>query len=232
VLVSTAQEDEAVIGAHALGDFLDENGKPLHPGEFAALGRARQSGRGGRIRPWPLCSPTCFETVVTRSTIFPPGLLIMQSSVYQDIGGYDPGSVEGDWDLLIRASRRGDLAFIDEVLIGYRRHSSNFGARPDMGEMMSRVFSRAFYSRENTNEQRFVMRQCWKARQVEAMAGRLTAARAHVRRLEPGKFCHEVACATLAVGRYLRGRPARGRSAKVADMQPDAGAPQGPVDRG
>jgi glycosyltransferase involved in cell wall biosynthesis len=207
ILVAEVQRRSDVIGAHALGDFIDEKGLPLRPGEFAALGRQRQSGRRGRLSPWPLSAPTCFETVVTRSTIFPPGLLLMRRWVYQAIGGYDPWSIEGDWDLLIRATRHGDLAFVNEVVLGYRRHSTNLGARCDMGDIMHRVFSRAYYSSDNSQEHAAILRGCWKARQAAVMKDRFDSARFYIQRRQPRRCCREIARGTVSLGRYLRRGP-------------------------
>jgi glycosyltransferase involved in cell wall biosynthesis len=192
------------IGAHGLGEFIDSAGQPFDTNAFSAYGRSRRSGRSGRLRDWPVDGDTTFETIVTSSTVFPPGLLLMRRSAYSSIGGYDPQSVEGDWDLLIRASRHGPLAYIDDVIILYRRHARNFGARREIRLLTHLTLVRAHESDLNSPGQATILRACWRAQQVQAM-------QVHRSALSTARGVREIGelrlRLVLAVGRYLRGRP-------------------------
>jgi len=206
ILVERIAARPDCIGAHGLGEFIDAKGVEIAGGEFAAYGRARRSGASGRLREWPIDADTSFETLVSASTVFPPGLVLMRRGVYDAIGGYDPRSVEGDWDLLLRATRLGPLAFIDRVIIGYRRHGENFGARREIPRLVYLTLVRAHESPLNSPQQRQTLRASWRAAQIEAMQ-RHRAALATA----PSLSGRVVAALRLAVAgaRYLRGRPRR-----------------------
>ncbi len=194
------------IGAHGLGEFIDQTGERIEVGAFAAFGRARRSGRSGCLRDWPRDRDTMFETLVTASTVFPPGLVLMRRSTYTAIGGYYAPSVEGDWDLLIRAARHGPLAFVDEVIIYYRRHTQNFGARSEMRRLTHLTLLRAHESKLNSPEQAATLRACWRASQLDAMK-RHRAALASAD--GPWAIAAALLRIALASARYVRGRPGR-----------------------
>ena len=205
-LVSRLSARPDCIGAHGLADFIDDGGRRIEPGAFATLGRRRRSGATGRIVEWPQSGDTTFETIVTGSTVFPPGVLIMRRVVYETLGGYDVNTVEGDWDLLIRATRLGPCAFIDEVILMYRRHASNFGARREMPLSTHLTLMRAFRAPENSRYHVRLLRACWRARQIDAMQQHWAAL------TSPTGWRSMVrhACGVmLAGGRYVRGRPGR-----------------------
>jgi glycosyltransferase involved in cell wall biosynthesis len=192
------------IGAHALGDFIDERGRREESGEFAAFGRRRLSGASGRLREVPLEADSSFATIITASTIFPPGVLLLRRAVYAQIGGYDVRSVEGDWDLQIRAARLGPIAFVNEVVVLYRRHGANFGARPEIELSTHESLWRAHRSALNSPAQRALLRACWRARQRAAASRRLGE-------LSGARSARDRAIAAarlgLALARYVRGRP-------------------------
>ena len=138
VLLEAVQADALAVGAHGLGDFIDESGRPVSPGAFASLGRQRTGSQGGRPRRWPIDAPTTFETLVVRSTVFPPGLVLVRAAAYREVGLFDPHArYAEDLDLLLRVTRLGHLAFVDKVIIGYRRHDANVGA----GHQVARGFA-------------------------------------------------------------------------------------------
>jgi glycosyltransferase involved in cell wall biosynthesis len=198
-LVARLRARPDCVGAHALGEFIDAAGNLIDEGAFARLGRARRSGRSGRLRDCPPDADTTFDTVATASTIFPPGLLLMRREVYRTIGGYDPASVEGDWDLLLRATRHGPLAFVDEVIVLYRRHTTNFGGQPAIALHTHLTLVRAFESPLNSPAQLAALRACWRARQHEEMRAALSTT--------PG--APAMARLLLAAARYVRGSPRR-----------------------
>jgi glycosyltransferase involved in cell wall biosynthesis len=204
ILADRMAERPDCIGAHGLGQLIDSTGAPIDAGAFEAFGRARISGATGRLRPWPADGDTMFETIISSSSVFPPGLLLMRRSIYDMLGGYDEQSVEGDWDLLIRAMRLGSLAFVDKVVIQYRRHGSNFGASTEIPILTRMTLVRAHRSSNNTPAQRTVLRRCWRAQQREALIR-------HMATLRNGGDRREQTLAPLrllvAAARCVRGRP-------------------------
>ncbi len=213
-LVEAIVAHPGVIGAHALADFIDEQGAPLMPGVFADQGRHRLGCRGGRPRPWPADQPTTFENIVLQSILFPPGLILAEAAAYRRVGLFDPSLVEADdWDVLIRIARLGDLAFVDEVILGYRRHDTNLGTGAGRAQGCADAFRQAFYSPDNSPAQRKIVRDAWRAQNAidarnrgargwqDLRAGHLVGAAASLARLP------------VFAARYLRGRPGQRRAA-------------------
>jgi GT2 family glycosyltransferase len=215
-LVDAARDDRSVIGAHGLGDFIDESGDRLRPGYFASLGRSRLGCRGGWPRPCDPTSPTRFENVVTQSVLFPPGVMIVRACAYRAVGGFDEAMrFAEDWDMLIRLARLGDLAFVDDVVLWYRRHDANLGASHQVPEAVARLRRKAFFSAENSPEQERIVREAWRAAQVIDARKRLRDSRKLLAARQVRGALGQVARLPFLGARYLRGRPAFERALTI-----------------
>jgi hypothetical protein len=211
VLSKELADNPTAVAAHAIADFIDENGDPMQPGLFAEIGRNRLTCSNGRPARVPLDEPSTFANVVTGSTMFPPGLLLTRRSVVDQVGGYDHTITPADdWDYFIRLCRLGPVAFVNEVLIQYRRHPNNQGAQSKVPEMCRRVYHKAFFSELNTPEQQEVLRQSWHAKQHLILESRLQAAQAHLRKGELLKAIVSLSKVPFIFYRYLRGYPTLG----------------------
>lgn len=210
-LLAAAEAAPALAGAHGLADFIDEEGAPLLPGEFAAHGRNRIGlAEDGTLREWDFSRPTCFRTLLLRNTVFPPGVLLTRRAYYEKAGLFDPamGLVE-DWDMLLRLSRHGSFAFVNQVVVFYRRHRQSLSLQSHEAntQKVRALQHKAFCSPENTPEQKSIARQVWRKIQVQSMRMKWKAARAQC---SEGKYAG--AAATLAriyaeIHRFLRGYP-------------------------
>jgi glycosyltransferase involved in cell wall biosynthesis len=211
-LMTELEDHPEAVGAHGLGEFIDEKGQPIYPGAFSALGRSRVDCTGGWPTPWPLDRPTTFATIVTASVVFPPGLILTRREIYQKAGLFDAKMrYAEDWDLLIRLARYGDFRFINRVVLHYRRHNANTGTKPIVAEMCGRVRYKAFNSPQNSDSHRKVVRESWRAAQIVVARARISEAREALLR---GRFV----CSGLLLGRllvigyrYVRGYPAMRR---------------------
>jgi glycosyltransferase involved in cell wall biosynthesis len=211
-LVAASEADPDAIGAHGLGDFVDETGAPMQPGTFAALGRARLGCRGGWPRPTDRIEPTRFEHVVTQSVLFPPGVMIARASAYAVAGEFDERSrYAEDWDMLIRLTRIGHLAYVDDVVLQYRRHDTNVGTSAAVPGAVAFVRSKAYFSPENSDEQRRTVRDAWRASQVIVARDRFRDARRMFRAGSRSVALAQVGRVPFLAVRYLRGRPPRPR---------------------
>jgi glycosyltransferase involved in cell wall biosynthesis len=198
------------IGAHGLAEFIDESGQPYLPGVFASMGRNRLGCRGGRPRPWPVDRPTTFENVVVQSVLFPPGLILARASAYRRIGGWDERfRYAEDWEILIRLLRLGDLAFVDEVLLGYRRHGGNHGTDPRCAPACAAARREAYFSPRNSPQQRATVRDAWRAAQILDAKERWSTGFEALRSRDLRMGAHVLSRLPLVAGRYLLGRPAR-----------------------
>ncbi len=196
------------IGAHGLADYIDENGRPVNPGEYADRGRQRLGFDGKRLVEWDLAQPTSFDVLVNGNVLFPPGLILTRKEFYEKAGPFDE-TFRGpeDWDMLIRLSRFGDLQFINRVIMLYRRHSSNLGAMPGIAEQAWRVRCKAFFSPENSKEHQQKARGGWKAYQMYMISQRLLTAKKDAANRRYRAAVSGCARIPVHLYRYARGHP-------------------------
>lgn len=208
ILVAHLDGSSGAVGAHAIGRFVDAAGRPLLPGVFEDIGRGRETGERGRIERLAPDEPSRFASVFTRSTIFPPGLVIVRRDAFRAVGGFDPAARwSEDWDLWIRVCRLGDMAFVDRPLLGYRRHDYNAGAGQNVARAAHMVRVRQFFSCDNSSDHRRIVRQCWMAIQRRAMAVRASEAKHALCRADARNAARHLAGATASAGRLLLGKP-------------------------
>ena len=207
-LLEHLEGQERLVGCHGLADLIDANGVRYAPGEYADAGRNRLGLEGRRLVHWPLDRPTTFDVLVNGNVLFPPGLLLARRSAYESAGPFDE-TLAGpeDWDMLIRLSRFGDLAFANDVILLYRRHDANQGARPTTPEQAWRVRCIAFHSPENSPDQRRRARRGWRAYQMMMMRLRLSEAVTALRERRLRDAFDRGARLVAHVGRYVRGYP-------------------------
>lgn len=158
--------DKSAVGAHGLAELIDAHSKPLEVGHFPAFQRARTGFDGRDLVPWGREKPTTFETVIHHSRVFPPGLICFRRTVYENLGGFDAAvSPVEDWDMLIRLTRRGPVAFLDDVLLLYRRHENQCttAGLQRIYAATRRVHRKAFYSPENTHDQLQIAKGAFRA---------------------------------------------------------------------
>ncbi|HWE93430.1 MAG TPA: glycosyltransferase [Tepidisphaeraceae bacterium] len=198
------------VGSSALAEFIDEHGQRMRPGEFADFGRRRLAPRGGRLVPLPRNEPSTFASLVAGNVTFPPGLVLARREIYEEVGAFDE-SLRGaeDWDMLLRLSRHGDIRFVDEVVLHYRRHSANLGASSFVPRYAFLVGCKNFHSPENTPAQRTTARKAYRAKQFTTAFERLGYVQKSIRAGRPAEAIGALARVSANVLRYLRGSPPR-----------------------
>jgi glycosyltransferase involved in cell wall biosynthesis len=213
LLVEIEQFPEA-IGAHGLADFIDAEGRELDPGAFAAFGRRRLGFDGKRIIEWDACKPTTFETLVWTCSLYPPGVLLARRSAYARAGLYDTAMpLCEDWDMAIRLSRFGEIRFVNKIILGYRRHSTNISqeSKSKNVKCVRKVYWKTFFSTENNMRQHQIVRKGWRAWQVFKMKEKLIARRRHGAACQPKETAKLLGHIVAHGLRWLRGYPtARG----------------------
>jgi glycosyltransferase involved in cell wall biosynthesis len=114
------------LGVYGLARYIDERGRPIRVGQAEQHGRSRRALVGGRPVSWPPDRPMTFAVAVLGNYISTPGQVLLRRRAFELVGGFDPALVAAeDWDLWLRLTARGDLALLDRVVIGYRRHDRN-----------------------------------------------------------------------------------------------------------
>jgi glycosyltransferase involved in cell wall biosynthesis len=207
-LLRAAAGNEQAIGSHGLGEMIDAHGAPIYPGAWAEAGRNRLGLEGHRLVRWPLDRPTSFAVLVNGNVLFPPGLVLARRRAYELAGPFDE-ALNGpeDWDMLIRLSRFGDLEFVNDVILGYRRHEKNLGANPSVPRLAWLVRCIAFHSPENSPKQQDIARRGWRAYQVRMAIERLASAGRALARGRLLAGARDAARIPVYAWRYLRGYP-------------------------
>lgn len=208
LLYDEAEAHPQAAGAHGLADFIDAQGEPLQPGEFADKGRQRREIRGKRFVPLQLHEPTRFAGLCNDNVLFPPGLWLARRSAYERCGGFDP-NIKGseDWDTLINLSRYGDLRFINQIILLYRRHDNNLGASNITPLAAYQVGCKTSYSPLNTPVQRQLRRNGWRAYQLEMIQKRIDNARSELAKGQYKNVLLELARVPVHLWRFGRDKP-------------------------
>jgi len=163
-------------GAHGLADMIDIHGQPIGEGGFARFGRERTKIQDGRLVPCSLTEPSTFAVLIVTG-IYPPGVVMFRKEIIDQAGPFDDSCrAASDWDMWIRVVRSGPLAFINEILVLYRRHDKN---ESNDGAYISReiryVQRKAFFDPSNTPEQKSVSRQAYRAWQLHKIREKRSA---------------------------------------------------------
>jgi GT2 family glycosyltransferase len=189
--------------------MIDSQGHPLEEGTYSAFGRRRLGFRGGGIVEWPLGEPTVFETLVWTGPLYPPGLLLARRSVYQKVGLFDERmSLCEDWDMALRLSRQGPLEFLNDVILFYRRHSSNQSLRVRENRRVVRWLHRkTFFADENSPEQRRYLISGWRAWQRFKIQEKWGAAWGGLQRGSVSEFLVALRDSPVHLVRHLLGFP-------------------------
>jgi glycosyltransferase involved in cell wall biosynthesis len=162
-LLNVLEQAPEMVAVSGLAEFIDGHGNVFAPGFRPAAMRRRMTATAQGLRPLDINEPTGFASFCTGSDQFPPGVILGRRAIYDKAGGFDV-RVRGceDYDLLARISRRGDVAFLNKIVLFYRRHSTNYGANSFVPKEMWRVRCQIYHSLENTLEQRQIVRWAWK----------------------------------------------------------------------
>jgi glycosyltransferase involved in cell wall biosynthesis len=201
-------DSPGVVGAHCVADMVDMQGRPLGGGGFARFLRERYGVVNGRLAPWDISRPTDFGVALV-TVFWPPGVALLKRAAYDKVGQWDSSlHCASDWDMWIRMARLGNLAFVDKVLVYYRRHDKNESdnSAPLYREVRV-VRKKTFESPENTPEQKEIVRQAYRAWQIHKLGENWTSLKEHAARL---RVARAGKCLVRSVGHialYLRGYP-------------------------
>lgn len=125
LLIKALENDPDVAAAHGDACFIDSQDRPLNPGALEAWCRAPRCAVTKRLEPVPECR-TSFAVLAYRCCIASSGAVLMRREALSAVGEWDPKAVPcEDWDLWIRLSARSSFAYVDRVVLNYRRHQSN-----------------------------------------------------------------------------------------------------------
>jgi glycosyltransferase involved in cell wall biosynthesis len=123
VLVRAVDTHPSCPAAHALARATDMAGHLIDGGELEQHMRRRQRWDNGTLVDVSVASPTQFAAIIVHNWMVTPGTSIIRRSALSLLGNLDPStSPADDWDLNVRLARLGDIAFVDRVVLNWRRH--------------------------------------------------------------------------------------------------------------
>lgn len=123
--LTSAARNPGVIGAHCLAETIGTEGQTLTFG-FTDFQRSRTRPGRRRFEPVPVAEPTTLDMALLINRVYPPAVLIARAETYRTAGPWDEKlALQQDGDMVLRLLEHGSLAFVDECLVGYRRHPAN-----------------------------------------------------------------------------------------------------------
>ena len=161
--------------AHGVARCIDSDGVQFPHDDHADNMRNRSAVMDGHVVSIPRSAPTSFGAVLVRNYITSPGTSLVRRSALQAVGGFEPITVPcDDWDMNLRLSRLGDFAFVDEIVLNWRRHvaaTSNQTSRWRNAYMVTR--QRSVDSPDNTRHQREAARVALRSEVLDLQRGAL-----------------------------------------------------------
>lgn len=136
ILLRVLEQDPKAVAAHGVYRYIDSEGQPLAIAGSYIWPKERLGIDGRRLRARPVNEPTTFE-VLAYSNCIPTGAIMIRRAAKAIAGDFDPTLKFGeDWHLWLRLSRLGHIAFVNRVLLSYRRHEGNATSPQALSRMM------------------------------------------------------------------------------------------------
>jgi glycosyltransferase involved in cell wall biosynthesis len=125
-LATALRANPEAVAAHGLARYIDSEGRPCRLGEAEAWTRDRLAIENNRLISWPLDRPTNFAVEAVVNRLFTPGQAMIRRRALEQVGPLDSEVVPNDdYDLWLRLTALGDMAFVDRVVLGFRQHAQN-----------------------------------------------------------------------------------------------------------
>lgn len=128
---------------YGLAAFVNEDAKPFKRGRYEGHSRSR-------VCPIPaprklrLDEPTDFATLLVKNVV-PIGGILIRIEAKKQAGKFDPNyGYAHDWEMWLRLSLLGPLAFVNEVVYDYRVLTGSMSSQSDRFEVAERKVLRKF----------------------------------------------------------------------------------------
>jgi glycosyltransferase involved in cell wall biosynthesis len=160
ILKGALENNPSAVAAHGKARYIGEKSEPIMPPPLTVQVVERKTLVGNEITPSPDSPLTTFEMLIVANCIVTPGACLICRSHLHAVGLFDRAmnSCE-DWDMWIRLSRKGELAYVNQVVVAYRRHSENVSNDMKRHQMAGdRVRKKATFSPENSPTQAEIAR--------------------------------------------------------------------------
>jgi glycosyltransferase involved in cell wall biosynthesis len=208
-LLETLEAMPHAVAASGLSRYVDRDGRHVHPGVLEEWGRQRQGVVAPHLVSWPVDWPTTLAVLSFRNCIQTPGQVLVRCAPLRAAAPFDPAAAPcEDWDMWLRLCQRGPIAFLDSVVLNYRRHGNNMSGDLEwVGRGERYLRNKLLCSRLlSAQERRTVLLANWHWGRC-ACARRLRTAQECLARRQGGRALHEVARAVVSYGRGWCGLP-------------------------
>ena len=159
-LVAELDNHPEYVAVHCSARCIDLDGALIPDDSLEEHLRHRRAFQEGHVVPLQPHEPTTFGALVFHNWVVTPGTALLRRDVLQLVGGLDTTTDPcDDADLAIRASRFGDIGFVDRALLRWRRHPDTLSfTSPCWRTAALRVRAKAVTDLSNTPEQLRVAR--------------------------------------------------------------------------
>jgi glycosyltransferase involved in cell wall biosynthesis len=163
-LYSALMSNPSAVGAHGLGLLVETEARgrqfTSHEGSTVDW-RRRKLIRSFGVTRTVDCTrtePTTFNVQVYDGCVCTPGLMLIRRTALDRLGQFDSTIVPcDDWDMWVRLSLLGDVAFIDEILLNWCVYGGNASLNKEgMGHGVSQIRRKMFLLPGMTSEQRYL----------------------------------------------------------------------------
>lgn len=123
-LIAALQASPQAVAAHGAARFMYDKGMPIRPGKHEAYALRRCAVSEGQLTLLPETAPTTFAALSYRNCV-PSGGILLRREAKKQAGAFDPAlSPAEDWDMWLRMSLLGEIAFVPQIVYRYRQHGS------------------------------------------------------------------------------------------------------------
>ena len=146
----------SAVAAYGRLKLIGVHDEPVRASHLEKWADERLTVVGNRLERRPNSQLATFESLIVLSCIVSMSGTVIRRNALERVGGFDPLAVPADdWDLWIRLSRLGPIAFTHHVVASHRRHELNQSLDLDRVTQANRYLRKKLAeSPENTAQQR------------------------------------------------------------------------------
>ena len=177
LLLNRLWSKPACKAVHGLGTFESDESGIDEKRQYETFGLERVAHRWGMPFNLDVDNDTTLASIILKSTMFPPGLVLIERSLINNVGLFETSPLihhADDWHYMIRLAMTGPVAFLPQSVLLYRRHESNAGAASTIPIACSNVWRLIYWNPTNSKSQSIQLFFAWKAKQVLDFQQRFT----------------------------------------------------------
>ncbi len=211
VMTRALDDDTAAVGVQSLAEYIDEQDRPIRPGEHPRIQRRKLRVTGRRVVGVPFGTGVGFAELVVSSGLYPPASMLFRRWAVEAAGRYDPSyRAQGDWELYLRMSRFGHFVELDRQTAWYRIRTQNItGDRTQVAVHQARLRRKAWEHTAPGSAERRSSELAYRDRHRGTARHHAIQARHALRGRRGGELVENTALTLWFAGHALAPRPLR-----------------------